>query len=66
MSILDKIKDLFGVSNNPETVVKKVTAHVEKVEKKIKSTPKKVKQEVSLKRLKRNKLGAKNGLCNYT
>jgi hypothetical protein len=42
MSILDKIKDLFGVSNNPETVVKKVTAHVEKVEKKIKSTPKKV------------------------
>ena len=42
MSILDNIKDFFGVSNNPETVAKKVTAHVEKVEKKIKSTPKKV------------------------
>ena len=42
MSILDKIKDLFGVSNNPETVVKKVTARVKKEEKKITSTPKKV------------------------
>ena len=42
MSILDNIKDFFGVSNNPETVAKKVTAHVEKEEKKIKSTPKKV------------------------
>ena len=43
MSILDKIKDLFGVSNNPETVVKKVTARVKKEEKKITSTPKKAK-----------------------